>query len=279
MTSVAPKGARGGRNTIVTHLPDGTDVHARVNGRGPVLLVLHAARDDGSAWGRVADQLSDRFRVMRVQRRQHRLDVDGPCSIRDEVADVRTIAAGTRAPIVLVGHSSGAVVALEAMVASPARFAGAVLYEPPVITGPLLGGDALARAQNAYLAGKPGRALAYFLRDIVRVRRVSARLVGAVTAAVPKRRAYVRPQLDDCAAIDELGERIDTYARIDLPVLLLGGSRSPRHLGERMDVLEQVLPKSKRVILRGQGHHANILAPKAVAAVIDRFAGDLVHTT
>ena len=38
--------------------------------------------------------------------------------------------------VALAGHSSGAVVALEALAAEPGVFAGAVLYEPPVATGP-----------------------------------------------------------------------------------------------------------------------------------------------
>lgn len=253
---------------------DGTEVRAYDEGAGPVILVVHAARDDGSAWGKVAARLSDRFRVVRLRRRPYRLDLKPvrPCSIGEEVEDVRAAAGAAGTPAVIVGHSSGAVVALEALVEEPSMFAGAVLYEPPLISAGLLGGKALERAQAAYDGGRPGKALRIFLRDIVRIRPVGAWVVGAVSAVVPARRAYIRPQLDDCAAIDRLGVRLDAYARIEVPAVLLGGSRSPAHLGERLDALARVMPNAERVVLPRQGHHANILGPDAVSRVIASLA-------
>lgn len=253
---------------------DGTDVRAHDEGHGPVILVLHAARDDGSSWARVAARLSHRFRVVRLHRRQHRVDLEAflPCSIATEVEDVLAVAQLTGTPVVLVGHSAGAVVALEALAEHGAMFSGALLYEPPLRLGPPVGGEALERARTTLAAGKPGRALAIFLRDVVRVRPALARLVGAITAISPGRRALVSHQLDDCAAVDQLGVRLDVYAGIDGPTVLLGGDRSPAHFGERMDALARVMPNAERVVLPGQGHHAHILAPDKVAGVIVSLA-------
>lgn len=246
-------------------------------GSGPVILVLHAARDDGSAWARVAARLADRFRVIRIHRRQHRLDLRAslPCSIATEVQDTLAVAQAAGPPVLVVGHSSGAVVALEAMVAAPSTFRGAVLYEPPLIIGPPLGGPALQRARIAYDAGRPGEALTIFLRDVVQVRPALARLVGGITAVVPQRRAWVLPQLEDCAAVDDLGVRLDAYARIAVPTVVLGGRRSPAQFGERMAALIRVMPNAEMVVLPRQGHHANILAPGAVARVITSLADRL----
>jgi pimeloyl-ACP methyl ester carboxylesterase len=107
---------------------DGTRVLAVDEGRGPVILVVHGGSSDESAWAKVAARLSSRFRVVRVRRRQYRLDIDTgrPASIAEEASDVVAVAAALAEPMVLVGHSSGAVVALEALVASPSTFAGAV---------------------------------------------------------------------------------------------------------------------------------------------------------
>jgi alpha-beta hydrolase superfamily lysophospholipase len=70
--------------------------------------------------------------------------------------EVLAVAAAAGEPVVLAGHSSGAVVALEAALASPAQVAGMVLYEPPVAVTEPLGGDALVRAKAALAVGDPG---------------------------------------------------------------------------------------------------------------------------
>jgi len=79
-------------------------------------------------------------------------------------------------------------------------------------------------------------------------------------------RRTARHQIDDCAAIDQLGNRLDTYATITVPTMLLGGDRSPAHLRERLDALERVLPHTERVVLHKQGHAANVLAPGTASA-------------
>src|SRR5262245_11075602 len=123
-------------SVITTTAKDGTEVRAVDQGRGPAILIVHPGFDDGSSWHRVAARLADRFRVVRLHRRQYRLDLPGgPCAIDQEVDDVLALAGLIGEPVLVVGHSSGAVVALEALAASDA-FAGAVLYEPPVHTSP-----------------------------------------------------------------------------------------------------------------------------------------------
>ncbi|MEV8441411.1 hypothetical protein AB0425_28865 [Actinosynnema sp. NPDC051121] len=51
---------------------------------------------------------------------------------------------------------------------------------------------------------------------------------GVLTALVPRYRALVPARIDDLEALDRLGVRLDVYARITVPTLLLGGDRSPR---------------------------------------------------
>ena len=52
-----------------------------------------------------------------------------------------------------------------------------------------------------------------------------------------------------------------------------GGARSPQHLRERLDALAAVLPDvDSVVILRRQGHLANVWAPGKVAQIIEPFA-------
>lgn len=256
-------------------------VRASDEGHGRVVLVLHGGMDDGSSWSRVASRLTARFRVVRLHRLQYRHDLltgGRSCTMAEEVSHVRELVDSIAEPMVVVGHSSGAVLALEAMVELPSAFAGAVLYEPPCVTADLpLGGSALARAQAAVSAGRTGRALAIFLRDIVRIPGWSAWLAGAAVPIIPRLRRLAPHQIDDCAAIDALGNRLEAYASLTVPAVLLGGDRSPSHLGERLDALEQAMPDTERVVMRGQGHGANVTAPARVADVIEHLAGKVLR--
>jgi pimeloyl-ACP methyl ester carboxylesterase len=264
---------------ITAQAADGSSVRAFDDGHGPAVLILHGGSDDGSSWRRVAVRLAPRFRVLRLHRRQYRPDLKtgSACTMAEEVEHVTALVHAIGQPMVIVGHSSGAVLALEALVATPAAYAGAVLYEPPCVIGPPLGGEALARAQASIAAGRPGTALAIFLREIVRAPAWTARLSKPVVALSPRIRRMARHQIDDCAAIDQLGNRLDTYAKITVPVMLLGGDRSPAHLGERLDALERVLPHTERVVMHRQGHGANALAPGKVADVIAGFADQVLR--
>ncbi|MEV6863586.1 alpha/beta hydrolase [Streptosporangium subroseum] len=259
---------------ITTTSADGTTVLAADEGQGPAILVLHPGMDDGKSWGKVAGLLATRFRVVRLHRRQYRLDLTtgSPFSIAQEVDDVLAVAKMIGEPVLLVGHSSGGVVALEALLASPSTFAGAVLYEPALVIGPPLGGEAVKQARVALAAGKPGKAMAIWLRDVIRLPPWLARLGGAYVTVSPRYRALLPRQLDDNDALDQLGVRLDAYTRIETPTVLLTGDRSPAHLGERLDALARRLPHAEKVVLHGQGHAANQTASGEVARVIETLA-------
>jgi pimeloyl-ACP methyl ester carboxylesterase len=176
-------------------------------------------------------------------------------------------------PIVVAGHSSGAVVALEALAAAPTAFAGAVLYEPPVATGLSPGSEAIEHAKAAIAAGKPGRAMQIFVRDVVGMPASQAWLMRPLTAVIPKMRSLAPRQITD---LEGLGLRLDIYAQIQTPVVLLGGERSPAHLGKSLDALAAVMPYSEKVILARRDHSAHLKAAGEVAQVIETLAGKVL---
>jgi pimeloyl-ACP methyl ester carboxylesterase len=248
---------------------DGSIAEAVDEGMGTPILVVHGGTGDRNSWAPVTDLLRDRFRTVRLHRRQYRLDLAGPVSMAQEVEHVAAIAAALDRPL-LVGHSSGAVLSLEALAAEPERYRGAVLYEPPLRIGPPLGGAAQVAAHAALDAGKPGRAFRIHLRDIVRAPAWLAYPAGLMAGRDPYLAALIARQIDDNDALDALGVRLDAYAKIDVPVLLMGGDKSPRHLTERLDALERALPHTRRIVLHGQGHMAERRAPDRVARAIER---------
>ncbi|AGL20533.1 alpha/beta fold hydrolase [Actinoplanes sp. N902-109] len=248
---------------------DGSTAEAVDEGLGTPILVIHGGMGDPASWQRVTDRLRSRFRTVRLHRRQYRLDLPRPITMADEVEHVAAITAELDRPV-LVGHSSGAVVALEALVADPSAYAGAVLYEPPVVIGAPLGGPAMATARAQLDGGNPGKALATFLHEVVGMPTVTATTAGFVMGRSRYRDRIVR-QLDDNDQLDALGVRLPHYARLDHPVLLIGGSKSPAHLGRRLDALAGVLPNARRLLMHGQGHNAEMRAPDRLATAITTF--------
>lgn len=243
------------------------------SGQGPAILLIHGGSNDASAWSRVVEALPTDLRTLRYDRYLYRtVPVTGGAEAMDrEVDDVLAIADAVGGPLVAVGHSSGAVVALEAALRRP--FAGLLLYEPPVADVEPIGGEALRRARAALDAGDPDRAIAIHLREIVGG---PATLLALARVFPPVRRAMSRfaaGQIADDEALESLGVGLDRYRRITTPVLLLGGAKSPAHLRRRLDALAEVLPTvDSVVIMPTQGHIATLRSPREVAGIITDFA-------
>lgn len=260
---------------------DGTDIAVHEEGTGPVILMVHPGLDDGTRSKKLAALLARRFRVLRLHRRQYRLDLktDGtPCSIVQEAEDVLAVAHAVGEPVLLYGHSSGAVVSLEALAASASAsaspFAGAVLFEPPALIHPPTAdeNEILVQARAAITAGKPAKAMRIFVRQAVGLPAWQATLFGAFTAVVPHHRRLAPSQIDDLEALQDLGIRLDAYARITVPTVLLGGDRSPANLAARLDTLKQVMPHSERVVMHRRDHGADLRAPEDVARAVEALA-------
>ena len=194
-----------------------------------------------------------------------------------EVGDVLAVAEAAGDPVLLVGHSSGAVVALEAALAAPRLFAGLVLYEPPVAVGKALGGEALVRANAALEAGNPSQAMQIHLREIVEAPRLAVKLSPLIRPLWRQLSLFAPGQIADDNELESLGVGIDRYAGIEIPVVLLGGSRSPKHLRVRLEALAAVLPNIHSVVLlKRQGHLANARAPAKVARIVESFANTVL---
>jgi pimeloyl-ACP methyl ester carboxylesterase len=87
----------------------------------------------------------------------------------------------------------------------------------------------------------------------------------------------VPAQVDALEALDQLGVRLDTYSRIKVPTVLLGGDRSPAHLGERLDAIQRVMPQAERVVMRKRDHGADLKHPTEVARVIEDLADKVLR--
>jgi pimeloyl-ACP methyl ester carboxylesterase len=259
---------------------DGFRISVTEQSHGRPILIAHPGGGTSQAWARVAQYLTVRFRVLRFDRRPYSVPSEDEvtATMENEVNDVLAIAAAAGEPVLLVGHSSGGVVALEAALAAPKQFAGMVLYEPPVAVMEPLGGDALIRAKAALIAGEPGLAMEIHLREIVQASDHLVSLLQLIGPLWRRTATFAAGQIQDDANIESLGVGIGRYANLNVPALLIGGARSPKHLRVRLDALGSVLPQvDSLVVLPHQGHLANAFAPRKIAHIIEPFAARVLR--
>jgi pimeloyl-ACP methyl ester carboxylesterase len=96
-------------------------------------------------------------------------------------------------------------------------------------------------------------------------------MLRVLVTAIPRMRALAPRQISD---LDGVGLRLDAYARTSTPTVLLGGERSPAHLGERLDALAAAIPHASKVILARRDH---LKAPGEVAQVIETLAAAVLQ--
>jgi pimeloyl-ACP methyl ester carboxylesterase len=286
------KGDAGETNLLTATAADGTSVHAEAEGEGRVILILHPGMDTGKSYAQVAARLARRYRVIRLHRRQYRLDLKtdplrgSPCTVAEEVDHVLAMVKAVGTPVFLFGHSSGGTVALEALVASPLSFAGGMIYEPASVIKSADGlhlsedrierngevGEGLKRARQALMESQPGTAIGMFTQVVAGWPSFLANPAGALTALVPAYRRLIPCQIDDLEAMERLGVRLDAYSKLNLPVAMVCGERSPDCNKEMVAAVADVLPKVERIPLSRQGHVCHVRDPKKLAEVIETFA-------
>ena len=252
---------------------DGCPILANDEGSGPVAVIIsHGGLDDGRGYARLAAQLASRHRVLRLVRRQYRTDLAQwrPVDIADEAADVVALARAVGRPCYLFGHSSGGVVALEAALAAPECFDAVAVFEPAIDLTELplaLPASTLA-ARRAIDAGRAGRALEIFLRDMVKAPPPAAKLAKLLALSPRFRTQLIPEQIADQEALERLGDRLAAYGEIRPHVLLVAGTKSPEHLRRRTELLQRALPSSDLRRMEGAGHMSPVTKASDVAQLL-----------
>lgn len=196
--------------------------------------------------------------MLRLVRRQYRTDLAQwrPVDIADEAADVVALGRAVGRPCYVFGHSAGGVVALEAALAAPECFDAVAVFEPAVdLTELPLGRPASTlAARQAIDAGRAGRALEIFLRDMVKVPPPAAKLARLLAFSPRFRTQLIPGQIADQEALERLGDRLAAYGEIRPHVLLVAGTKSPEHFRRRTELLQRALPSSDLRRMEGAGH-------------------------
>lgn len=151
---------------------DGTPIAYERGGAGPPLVVVHGTTSDHSTWELVLPELQEHFTVYSMDRRGRGESGDGGGAgydIEREFEDVVAVIDSIGEAACLIGHSYGAICALEAALRS-GLVHRLVLYEGtfPVPAGTeLYPPEALDKVRSELEAGDHEGALTTFYRAIV----------------------------------------------------------------------------------------------------------------
>lgn len=111
---------------------DGIDLVYRSVGAGPHVLLLHGTSTDHTTWEPVQSALAEHFQLSILARRGRCGSGDSlPYVLQREFEDVATLADALGGPVDIVGHSFGALCALEGALRST-NVRRLVLYESPL---------------------------------------------------------------------------------------------------------------------------------------------------
>lgn len=255
---------------------DGTPIVVERVGAGEPLVMVHGAAVDRSVWRAVAPALAERFELWLVARRGRGGSGDAAAYDPErEVEDLRAVFERVGRPLGLFGHSSGAVLALEA-----ARRSGLVrrlvLYEPPMAVDGTRRGDEpggpKARVEALLAAGDRAGAVRTFYRLGPRVgEEALARMEAGRSWPVVLALAHTLPY--DMAVVGAFGFDPDRLAQVRQPTLLLVGGASSPWDHRVAEALAGALPSARVVVLPEQGHRAMATAPELLAGEVAAFLG------
>jgi pimeloyl-ACP methyl ester carboxylesterase len=263
------------------------NVNFRVTGsQDPTLVFVHGfacALDD---WDAQVAALSPRFRCVVLDLPGHGASAKPAtvsiAALGSAVAQVKE-QVGARSTV-LVGHSMGCRVIVEALLQSPSGVAGLVFVD-----GSILGGDpatGVQRAKDAVSKGIDPLTQKLFNDMFVESSdpKLRERLVARAQAVDPS----FREELFVDLVRWDLTKAKDALKQIKVPALVLQSTfinpelkRVPMQPGMTtpfMDAVAAAVPNSEAQIVTGSGHFAMIEAAPAVNDAIGKFATRLVVT-
>jgi pimeloyl-ACP methyl ester carboxylesterase len=250
---------------------DGTVISVRRSGSGPPLLLVHGTTADHQRWLPILPRFEQHFTVYAMDRRGRGGSGDAPdYELLREAEDVAAVVEAVGEPVFVLGHSYGAICAMEATRLTD-RIARLILYEPPIPTGLPMYPPALPDRMQALIdSGELEAALEIFFREVVRM--PAHELESLRKLPMWERRIRLAPTLPREVAVDRL-YRFDPslFADVQVPTLLLLGSDSPPLSRQAVEVVDAALPNSSVVLLQGQQHIAMDTDPDLFVREVLRF--------
>lgn len=270
MAEATPPDKSGEMETVTS--ADGTEIAFEQTGSGPPLVLVHGGVCDHRFWelSDVRATFADHCTVYAMDCRGVGESGDAPVyEMERDFEDVAAVVDSIDEPVTLLGHSSGALLSLEAALRTD-NLHKLILYEPPIPVGDheLYSEEALDEMKRLLDAGENEQVLVLFLQEIAQstpeeidAQRSAPDWQDLVDAA------HVWPRSVQAVGEYEFDET--QFANVTTPTLLLSGSESPPFLRDATEVVDNALPNDRFVTFDGHAHEAMLTAP-------DRFTEEVL---
>ncbi|RSD23709.1 alpha/beta fold hydrolase [Amycolatopsis eburnea] len=231
---------------------DGTSIFFEQRGSGAPVILVGGAFNDRTTVAGLADVLSDDFTTIVYDRRGRGDSGDtAPYAMEREIEDLAALIAHVGGTASVFGHSSGAVLALEAAAAG-IGIERVVAYEPPYATPEHPRGDVVDEVRAQLAAGDRDAAVATFLQ----VAGTPAELVEGMKQAPVwgwfTALAHTLPY--DLTICGPGAHPRGSLARISIPTLVIGGGASDEALQSGARAAAEAVPGARHETLAGQDH-------------------------
>lgn len=258
-----------------TRSADGTRIAYVVNGGGPPLILVggafcdHRARAAGLPLSRA---LETRMTVISFDRRGRGESGDtAPYTVAREVEDLAALVAAAGGAATVYGHSSGAVIALEAA-AARVPITRLALYEPPLVFGDQRAAMPADLAEQLVALTSNGRrpeAAELFLTQGVGVPAPGVERMKA-SPAWPSLTALAHTLSYDATLTRDPAALLARAASVTQPALLMAGEKSESWMRSGVERLAVAMPTARHVTLAGQTHDVRT---EPLAALLLEFFG------
>jgi pimeloyl-ACP methyl ester carboxylesterase len=248
---------------------DGTHIAFERSGQGQPLIIIGGSLADNRFYAPLAGELAKHFAVYNFDRRGRGQTVDTqPYAVEREIEDVDALIAHAQAPVVVVGHSAGAALALRAAAAG-SNISKLALTDLPYT--PHGDDDETAKVafvqeaahiqalidQNDY-EGSVRYFLSGFGLPAEAVEEILQSPAGETMIDCARTLPYDFAMLGDGLIPDDLA------AKVSLPTLVLAAKATT----ETAQALVNLMPSARLQVMDAPTHE---LSPEVVASVLKKF--------
>jgi pimeloyl-ACP methyl ester carboxylesterase len=251
-----------------TTSPDGTTVSYDTYGSGPPLVLVHGGFSDHiTNWQECKSLLEKQFTVHAIARRgRGETTATEGHSVLDEAADVVAVLRHVGEPVFLLGHSHGAICALNAAAQYPQGVRKLVVYEH--VTAETLPPEDVAHLET-FAAREDWDGMVEAFMGILQVPPEEIAEIKT-TPFWGTWTQDAKATINDLRALLKHDYSVERFRSLNIPVQLMIGSESPREL-YLTDALAAVLPDARITTLEGTAHEGMTMVPQQFVAKVSEF--------